>query len=196
MARRFGHRQHQQAVDQRRHRGRQEHPAPRRHAHPQHACRTTRGIGQPRIAQQRREDAQHDRQLLHRTEPATNPRGCHLGDIGGCDHRGHAHADAAHQAPHDQVPYGGRHARPQGRGNQQYGRHLHGAHATEAVGKHAGVPGAKRRAQQGARHGEADLACIQGEVAPDRIDRAVDHGRVETEQEATQCRGSRDQYHP
>ena len=43
---------------------------------------------------------------------------------------------------------------------------------------------------------KTDLARIQREIAPDRIDRAVDHGRVETEQETAQCRGSRDQYHP
>ena len=38
------------------------------------------------VGQERDEDAQHDRQLLHRSQSTTNARRCDLCDIGGGDH--------------------------------------------------------------------------------------------------------------
>jgi hypothetical protein len=149
--------------------------------------------GQPRVAHQCSEDAEHDGQLLQRTEPAAHGGRRDLRDIGRRDHRGHAHADAAHQAPEHQQAHAIHQARTQRTQGQQYRGDLHRADAADAVGERTGVPRAGSGAEQRTRHGETDVGRIQPEVTAYGIDRAVDHGGIEAKQEAAECGGRSDQ---
>jgi hypothetical protein len=86
VARRLGDGQREQAVEQRRYHHRQEHPAPSRQPEQPARLRPSRGRGDREVDQQRDEDAEHDRQLLQRSQPAADPGRGDLRDVGRRDH--------------------------------------------------------------------------------------------------------------
>lgn len=103
VARRFGDRGGQQAVEQRRSGLEQEHPAPGLQSEPELFRRAVGDIGDEGIGGGGHEDADHDGELPGGAEASTQVGRGDLGDVGRGDHRGHADADAAEHAPEHQV---------------------------------------------------------------------------------------------
>jgi len=70
-----------EAVDETGNRGGDEHPAPRGEAEPQGLRGAARRVREQRVGEQGREDADGDRELLQRSEPAAQGGGRDLGDV-------------------------------------------------------------------------------------------------------------------
>jgi hypothetical protein len=145
--------------------------------------------GEQRVGEQGREDAERDRELLQGAETAAARGGYDLRDVGGRDDGGDADAEAADHAPDHEVRDADREARADRADEEERGAHEHRAGAADAVRDPAGEVGAERAAEQRDRHREALQRRGELEVLADRVDRAVDHGRVEPEEEAAERSG-------
>jgi hypothetical protein len=102
------------------------------------------------------------------------PRG-DLGDVGGGDYRGQADAQAADEAPEDEVPDAEGEPGAEGADQKQQGAELHGGDAAVAVRDLSGHVGTGRAAEQGNGHGEAGHGFTQCEFVLHGIDGAVHH---------------------
>ena len=80
-----------------------EHPLPRLEPEPERRFRRAGRAGDREVAEQGDEDADDDRQLLQRPQAAADFRRRDLGDVGRRDDAGGADADAAENAPEDEV---------------------------------------------------------------------------------------------
>ncbi len=144
-----GRREGDHAVDHGGHGAGEEHPAPGLDAEPERLVRAARGVGKDGVGEQGGEDTGGDGQLLQRREPAADVPRRDLGDVGRRDHRREADAQAAHQAPEDQVPDAEREAGPDGADQEEDGAELHGGDAAVAVGHLARQDTRRRRSQAG-----------------------------------------------
>jgi hypothetical protein len=98
LSRRLRNREGEDAVRERRHDHRDEHPAPRLQAAEPDGVRAARRRGDRVVDQQREKDAGDDRELLQRSEPAARTSRRHFGDVCGRDNGGHPDGDAAEHA--------------------------------------------------------------------------------------------------
>ena len=196
VARGLGQAQCAQPVDQRRDGLGDEHPAPGLEAEPEGLRGTAGQVGEQGVGEQSREDAQDDRQLLQRAEAAAHLRRADLGDVGGGDHGGRAHAQAADDAPRDEVHDADGQAGADGRDEEEDRRDHHDGHPATALGDRPGEPGADHAAQQGGGDREPGERRPEVELGGERVHRAVDHRGVEAEEEAAQRRGHADAHHP
>src|SRR5699024_11078491 len=137
IARGFRQAQDQQAIDYGRNDQREVHPAPGGQAEQADGIRGAHDEDEQGADEEGHEDAQHDGHLLHGAQaPAIGCRG-NFGDVGRGDYRGEAHADAADNAPEDQVRNAEAQPAAQGRDEQQHRCNEHGAHAAHAFGDDA-----------------------------------------------------------
>jgi hypothetical protein len=184
VARRLGHSQREDAVDESRDQPDEEHPTPGVLAEPQLGVRAAGDPGEEGVAQQRHEDAAHDGELLQGSEPAMDVGRRDLGDVCRCDHRRHPDPQPADEAPEDEIPHTEGETGAEGADGEHGRRDQHRPDTPEPVGDRSGIPGADRRAEQRARDREAREGRAELEVCRDRVDGTVDDGGVETEEEA------------
>src|SRR5690606_11146105 len=164
----------------------EEHPPPRLEAEPQLLGRAARGVGEEGVGEERGEDAEHDGQLLEGAEPAADVGGGDLGDVGGGDDRGGAHPEAAEHAPGGDGPRADGEAGADRGDREEHGGDEHDADPALPGGERAGEPGAGDAAEEGGGDREALEESADLEVRAHRVDRAVDHGGVEAEEEAAE----------
>ena len=182
--RRFGQGEGDPAVDDGGDGAGDEHPAPGLDAEPQVLVGAAGEVGEHGVGEQRGEDTGGDGELLQRGQPAAHVARRDLRDVGRGDHRGEADAQAADEAPEDQVPHAEGEAGAEGADQEQQGAELHGGDAAVTVRDLAGQVGAGRAAEQGDGDGEAGHGLAEGEFVLDGVDCAVDNRGVEAEEEA------------
>ena len=192
ITRRLRDREGQPAVDDGGYGHDEEHPAPGVHAEPQWLVGSACGLLQDPVDRERQEDARDDRELLQGTQPASDPGRGGLGDVGRCDHRRDADADAADDAEEHDHPDVRRQCRTEGADEEQHRGDLHHRDASDAVGDPSGRHGTRGGTEQGGRDGEPQLVVVDAEVFLDGIDRAVDDGAVVAEQQAAEGGHRRD----
>ena len=190
VARRLREGQRDRAVDDRRDHADQEHPAPGGEPPPERRIRAARDVGEQGVREQRGEDAERDRELLQRAQPTTDLLRRDLGDVRRGDHRGDADAEAADDAPDDEVGDPERETGSDRADEEQDRPDDHGRDATPAIGEATRQVGADRASEQRARDGEPGQRAAETEGLLHRVDRAVDHRGVEAEEETAD--GARD----
>ena len=119
------------------------------------------------VGQQRREDAERDRELLQRAEPAADRGRGDLGDVRRGDHRRDADADAADRRARSPGPRRANAQRRADRGHEEQHRaEQHDLRAAPPVGEPPAEPGADRAAEQRDRDREAGHRRVEVELAP------------------------------
>lgn len=189
-ARRLGDREGQQPVEHRRYDHHAEHDLPGLDAQQLTALVAARRVEDAPVDQLRDGDADDDRGLLEGTEASPVRGRGDLGDVGGADDGGHADGEAADDPPEGEVVQREGQRGADGADGEQHRGDLHAADTADAVGhasRGGGTDGATdQRDGDDLRQGRgADVVA-----APDRLDRAVDHGTVVAEEE-TAHRGRR-----
>ena len=132
--------------------------------------------------------------MLQRAETAAHVGRRAFGNVGRRNDAGRTDADAAHDAPEDEVDKAEGRPRADGADGEQDRRDHHALHPAEAIGQRAGEEGADRRAEQGERDCQANAKAGGIELGLQGKNGTVDDGGVESEQKPTKRRSRGNEY--
>ena len=173
----------------------QKHPTPRLQMEPERRAHSPGCLRDQVVAEQRREDADDDTELLERGEPAPDARRRDFRDVGGRNDARGADGDSGQEAREREEGVGPRESGRRRRDCKEDGRQDHRHAAPQPIGQTARDERADRTAEQDRGDLESGPEARRVEAHLDSRHRTVDHRAVESEKEPAERSRRREKRH-